>query len=178
MGGMVAQRLVLARPERVDALVLMDTSPGPPPGVDPALVEVAAQIARGEGMAALKAVVDELDPIATPAYQRLLRERPGYREFCDRKWAAQSAPMWAALATEMVHQPDQLDALGALVCPTLVLVGEEDAAFLAVSEVMADRIPGAHLVVVPDAGHSPQFENPSAWFRAVDDFAVVDPRVA
>jgi len=178
MGGMVARRLVLARPERVDALVLMDTSPGPPPGVDPALVEVAVQIERSEGMAALKAVVDELDPIATPAFERLLRERPGYREFCDRKWAAQSGQMWAALATEMVHQPDQLDALGGLRCPTLVLVGEEDAAFLAVSEVMADRIPGAQLVVVPDAGHSPQFENPPAWFRAVDDFARVDPRVA
>jgi 2-succinyl-6-hydroxy-2,4-cyclohexadiene-1-carboxylate synthase len=30
MGGMVARRLVLAHPERVGALVLLDTSPGPP----------------------------------------------------------------------------------------------------------------------------------------------------
>jgi len=178
MGGMVARRLVLARPERVDALVLMDTSPGPPPGVAPDLVTLGVQIARTEGMDVLKAVLDEVDPIATPAFERLLRERPGYREFCDRKWAAQSAAMWAALASELVHQPDQLDALGAVTCPTLVLVGEEDHAFLAVSRVMAGRIPGAQLVVVPDAGHSPQFENPPAWFRAVDDFARVDPRAA
>ena len=32
MGGMVVRRVVLAQPERVDALVLMDTSPGPVPG--------------------------------------------------------------------------------------------------------------------------------------------------
>jgi pimeloyl-ACP methyl ester carboxylesterase len=35
---------------------------------------------------------------------------------------------------------------------------------------MAAAIPGAQLVVVPDAGHSPQFENPPAWFEAVDGF--------
>jgi len=59
-----------------------------------------------------------------------------------------------------------------------VLVGAEDHAFLDVSHAMADVIPGAQLVVVPDAGHSPQFENPPAWFAAVDDFARVHPRAA
>ncbi len=28
---------------------------------------------------------------------------------------------------------------------------------------MAETIPGAELAVIPDAGHSPQFENPAAW---------------
>ena len=178
MGGMVARRLVLAHPERVGALVLMDTSSGPPPGVDPAIVAVGVQVARTEGMDALKAAFDELDPLATPAYERLLTERPGYREFCDRKWAAQAAEMWTALATEMVHQPDQLDALRGVTCPTLVLVGEEDHGFLAGSRDMARVVPEAQLVVVPDAGHSPQFENPPVWFAAVDDFARVHRRAA
>jgi pimeloyl-ACP methyl ester carboxylesterase len=35
---------------------------------------------------------------------------------------------------------------------------------------MADAIAGASLVVVPDAGHSPQFENPDAWFDALNGF--------
>ena len=43
---------------------------------------------------------------------------------------------------------------------------------------MAGRIPGADLVVVPDAGHSPQFENPPAWFAAVDGFARANPLAA
>ena len=178
MGGMLARRLILAHPERIEALVLMDTSPGPPPGVDPALVAAAVEIARTEGMDALKVVFDELDPISTPAFERLVQERPGYREFCDRKWAAQSPEMWTALSTDIVHQPDQLDTLSAVRSPTLVLVGEEDHAFLDVSHTMADVIPAAQLVVVPEAGHSPQFENPPAWFAAVDDFARVHLRAA
>jgi pimeloyl-ACP methyl ester carboxylesterase len=35
---------------------------------------------------------------------------------------------------------------------------------------MADAIPGARLVVVPDAGHSPQFEAPEAWWDVVAGF--------
>ena len=39
MGGMVARRVVLGAPERIDALVLMDTSAGPVPCLDPDLVD-------------------------------------------------------------------------------------------------------------------------------------------
>jgi pimeloyl-ACP methyl ester carboxylesterase len=55
-------------------------------------------------------------------------------------------------------------------CPTLVIVGEQDAPFVDVSRDMAATLPGAELVVVRDAGHSPQFENPIWWFEAVDGF--------
>ena len=54
--------------------------------------------------------------------------------------------------------------------PTLVVVGEQDTPFLAVSQAMADAIPGAELVVLPDAGHSPQFEAPEEWWDAVSGF--------
>ena len=61
--------------------------------------------------------------------------------------------------------------------PTLVVVGEQDTPFLAPSRAMADAIPGAELVVLPDAGHSPQFEAPEAWWDAVSGFldAVLSP---
>jgi pimeloyl-ACP methyl ester carboxylesterase len=170
MGGMVARRLTLAHPDRVEALVLMDTSPGPPPGIEPETVDLGIQIARQDGMAVLRKVQDELDPLGTPAHRRLLAERPRYPEFCLRKWEALSREMWIALVSEVVRQPDQLDAMRAIACPTLVVVGEQDDTFLAPSREMADAIPGARLTVVPDAGHSPQFENPSVWFDAVDGF--------
>jgi pimeloyl-ACP methyl ester carboxylesterase len=35
---------------------------------------------------------------------------------------------------------------------------------------MAATIPGASLTVIPDAGHSPQFENPQAWWAALTGF--------
>jgi len=170
MGGMVARRLVLADGARVEALVLMNTSPGPVPGIDPELVELGAQVALEEGMARLKELQDELDPLETPAYRRLLAERPGYVEFQARKWESLSPVMWATLAREIANQPEQLPLLATLALPTLVVVGEEDEAFLARSEAMAATIPDARLVVIPNAGHSPQFETPSAWLAAVDGF--------
>lgn len=170
MGGMVARRVVLAHPQRVEALVLMDTSPGPVPGIDGELLEMGAVIALTEGMGELKRIMDAFQPLGTPAYERLLAERPGYREFNDRKWATLSAVMWATLGREIRDQPDQLTALAAVGCPTLVVVGEQDEPFLGVSRDMAETIKRADLAVIPDAGHSPQFENPSAWLGALERF--------
>ena len=55
-------------------------------------------------------------------------------------------------------------------CPTLVLVGAEDEPFRRVSEQMAATIAGAELAVIPDAGHSPQFENGAAWLTTLREF--------
>src|SRR4051812_28671006 len=138
MGGMVTRRLVLAHPDRVRALVLMDTSPGPPLGIDPKLVAFGVAIVETEGMDALRAAQDELDVLGSPAYQRVLRERPGFREYADRKWASLSPEMWTALASEITRQPDQLGALASSVdVPTLVVVGEQDAEFLPASRATA-----------------------------------------
>jgi 2-succinyl-6-hydroxy-2,4-cyclohexadiene-1-carboxylate synthase len=170
MGGMVARRLLLVHPERVEALVLMDTSPGPVPGIDRDLVDLGASIAIEQGKDTLKPLLDEAAALETQSYQRLLLDRPGYQEFVDYKWAALSSVMWGAIARDIVHQPDQLTRLADVACPTLVIVGEQDEPFLEVSKVMAATIPDARLVVVPDAGHSPQFENPAVWFDALDAF--------
>jgi 3-oxoadipate enol-lactonase len=170
MGGMVARRFVLAHPARVDALVLMDTSPGPVPGIDPQLADLAAQIALDDGKDVLRPMLDAAGTLETPAYLRLLEERPGYREFEDYKWAALSGVMWAAMAREIVRQPNQLALLAEVRCPTFVIVGAEDESFVEPSRQMAAVIPDAELVVVPDAGHSPQFENPRLWFDALEGF--------
>ncbi len=163
MGGMVARRVVLAHPERVEALVLMDTSPGPVPGISVELVEYGARLALEKGMDALKRAQDELDPLGSPAYRRLLVEQPGYKEFQDRKWAALSPYMWAALAMELATQPDQVDALRHVDTPTLVMVGEQDESFVGPSREAAAALPDAQLVVIAGAGHSPQFEAPADW---------------
>ena len=65
---------------------------------------------------------------------------------------------------------DRLAQLATLTVPTLVVVGEQDTPFLEASQAMAEAIPGAELVVLPDAGHSPQFEAPEAWWDVVSGF--------
>jgi pimeloyl-ACP methyl ester carboxylesterase len=170
LGGMVTRRVVLADPRRVDAIVFMDTSAGQPPGIDPDLVRVAAEVALRDGMPILRKLLDELDPLGSVAHERVVAERPGFAEYGDRKWAALSPYMWASLAIEMFEQPDQLARLAAVDVPALVIVGEQDETFLEPSAAIAGVVPGAHLVVVPDAGHSPQFENPGAWSAALHRF--------
>jgi pimeloyl-ACP methyl ester carboxylesterase len=172
---MVARRVVLRHPARVDAFILMDTAPGPIPGFDADLMEAAAGVALTQGKDALKELLDLASPLDTPAYERTLRERPGYQEFQDRKWDALSEIMWGALVVAIARQADDLPEFRAITCPTLVVVGEEDEPFLEPSRAMAAAIAGAQLVVVPDAGHSPQFENPDAWFAAVHAFLAALP---
>ena len=60
--------------------------------------------------------------------------------------------------------------------PTLVMVGEQDSPLVGPSHRMAEAIPAGRLAVVPDAGHSPQFENPDAWWDALSTFLRGVPR--
>ena len=170
MGGMTARRVVLGAPERIDALVLMDTSSGPVRGIDPALIDGAAEYGLAEGKAALKELLDSAPVLGTPAYEQLLEGRAGYREFQDAKWEDLSLAMWCAMARDMAYQPQQLALLAAVDCPTLVMVGDQDKPFIRDSRAMADTMPDARLALIPDAGHSPQFENPEAWLATLTDF--------
>ncbi len=175
MGGMVVQTAALRAPERFDGLVLMDTSHRAL-RADAAVVELAAGIARLEGMAALLAAqeaVGSADPLGNEIHDRLVATRPGYREFCDRKLLASSPAMYAAMVraiTDRAGGPDRLGELASLAVPTLVVVGEADKPFRAPSQRLADTIPAAELAVIPDAAHAPQHENPELWWKALSAF--------
>lgn len=173
MGGMVAQMLALKHRHRLDGLVLMDTSHGPVPQVDPEIRELGKQVAREQGLAVvaeLTKTIEGADPLGNPAHERMLRERPGYQEFCDNKFLTLSVPMWVTILDAIFVLEDRIDALRELDVPTLVMVGELDTEFRATSAAMAEAMPNATLEVIPDAGHSPQFENPDAWWKAMAGF--------
>ena len=184
MGGMIAQLVALARPESIERLVLMDTGTGGfdgTAGADAAAAEAAAaenaelmrlgiELCRAEGLAAVAAVLDMGErPLETPAHAAM-SARPGWKEWEAQKFVTSSPDMWCAMVDEFLTTEDRMASLGDLPMPVLVLVGEQDRPFRAVSARMAEVIPDARLVVVADAGHSPQFENPQAWYAAVSEF--------
>jgi 3-oxoadipate enol-lactonase len=175
MGGMVARTIALTRAERVDALVMMDTTAGPIPGFDPALIDIAADVAIEQGKAALKELLDLAKTLETPAHVRVCDERPGYIEFNERKWEDVSPVMWGTLARAMARQSDDNDAMSSVACPVLVIVGEQDKPFVHASHRMIKAMPHAMLVIVPGAGHSPQFENAGAWLAAMLEFLASVP---
>jgi 3-oxoadipate enol-lactonase len=173
MGGYVAQRVAFGDPGRLLGLILMDTGHGPIEGIDADQADLAAKFALEAGMDALAdAMASRPAPLDTPAHQRLLEERAGYAEFQDRKFRATSPWLYAAVVSELLTGPDTLDRLAALAPtpPTLVIVGEQDTPFLAPAQRMIDVVPGSTLAVIPEAGHSPQFENPTAWWAALSSF--------
>ena len=70
--------------------------------------------------------------------------------------------------TEPNFTPEELATITA---PTLILDGENETVInLDNPHKMAESIPDAQLVILPDAGHSAVTENPAAWNEAVLDF--------
>jgi pimeloyl-ACP methyl ester carboxylesterase len=60
-----------------------------------------------------------------------------------------------------------INSLPDIAVPSLVVVGADDAPFLAAANYMAAKIPGAQKVVIPNAGHAANIDQPDAFNRAV-----------
>ncbi len=182
MGGMVAQVAALAAPERLEALVLMDTSAGPV-DVDRELADLSVNVVRSGGMALLGEVVASLpegSPLDTTAARRVRQSRTSplggedpeasWAAFGDAKLLAASPAMYAAMVPAMLDQADRCGDLAGLAVATLVMVGEHDTLFLDDCRRLAGAIPGARLEVIAEAGHNPQHEAPQAWEAVLLDF--------
>ena len=63
-----------------------------------------------------------------------------------------------------------IESLPGIRVPVLIVVGGDDAPFLAASDYMAAKIPGARKVVIPAAGHAVNIDQPQAFIDAVLPF--------
>jgi pimeloyl-ACP methyl ester carboxylesterase len=172
MGGMVALRVALAQPARVASLVLMDTTAGPIDSRAAPFMELAAKIARENGMEALwqaARAIGEANPDLPDAVRRhVARVGPeAYWERSRAKLTAMDPVAFATLGPRLGDHESLAPRLGEIRCPTLVMVGDQDVPFLAAADELAAGILGARRVVIPDAAHQPQLENPDAWLAAI-----------
>jgi len=83
-----------------------------------------------------------------------------------------SASGLAGAARGMLAQENDgvIQSLETIAVPTLVLVGANDTNFLAATDYMAAKIPGARKAVIPDAGHAANLHQPEAFNRAMEGF--------
>ena len=162
MGGYIAFEIIRQAADRVTRLALLDTgaradAPERRQG-RLRLIALAEQDGAARAQQELlpllvhaqrltdKALIDTIVQMATDT---------GVEAFTRQQWA-------------IMARPDYRPLLAQISCPTLVLVGAEDALTpLALAQEIADGIAGARLVIVADCGHLSTLERPQAVNRAL-----------
>lgn len=172
MGGMVALRFTLAHPERVASLVLMDTSAAPVHASAKRFFELGGRVIEQGGMAALYQVARKaaaVDPNRAASARRAEEAMGSERWWAriERKLLAMDPAAYHTLGVLLAEHESAVGRLGEITCPTLVVVGEDDAAFVAHSQDLADGIADASHAVIEGAAHSPQLENQPVWLDAI-----------
>jgi 3-oxoadipate enol-lactonase len=165
MGGYVAFQCMRLFPERVSALVLANTRPEPDSEkMREARNEMALSVAR-EGVEAL---VDlQMERLLAPDS---LNDDDLVKNV--RAMILESSPDGAVAALgAMRERPDSTPLLGEIGVPTLVVGGEEDGiSSPEVMGAMAAKIPEAHHVTIPRAGHLSNLEDPEGFNAALNKF--------
>jgi pimeloyl-ACP methyl ester carboxylesterase len=153
LGGYLSLLFCARHPERVAALLLVDTGPG--------FRDDAAREAWNSWVGGL---ADDLEARGLDA----LRSGPESEAAEHAGGAGALAVAARAILTQ--RDGETFASLGAIAVPTLIVVGAEDDRFLAAAEAMARRIPGARKVVLENAGHAANMDEPAAFDRAVGEF--------
>lgn len=153
LGGYMSMAFYRMHPERCTALLIIDTGPG--------FKKDAAR--EGWNCNAIRQA-EEFERRGLDVLTELSPERA--------RVSHSNAKGLALAARGMLTQRDSriMDSLPGIKVPSLVVVGEDDGPFLAASEYMAKKIPGARKVVVPRAGHAVNIDNPEGFERAVRPF--------
>ena len=155
LGGYVSLAFYLAHPEMVRALVICDSGPG-----------YRNDQARSDWNRRAFERASELETRGLESLHGRSREQ---REAATRHRSAQRL---AHAARGMLAQSGShvIDGLPTIRVPTLIIVGDQDQPFLAPSEYMAKKIPGAKLAVIPGAGHSSNLDQPETFNRVLLEF--------
>jgi pimeloyl-ACP methyl ester carboxylesterase len=153
LGGYMSLAFNRVHPDRVRALLIVDTGPG-----------FKKDDARASWNQRAQATGDRFQRDGLAVLTSASRERATVRH--------RDASGLALAARGMLTQRDArvIESLPGIKVPALVVVGADDTPYLAASDYMAAKIPGARKVVIPDAGHAVNIDQPQAFIDAVLPF--------
>jgi 3-oxoadipate enol-lactonase len=165
MGGLIGMTAALTRPSRIKSLVLCDTTACYGPGVRPMWGD-RIRVAESEGMTA--ALVDRTMAIwFTEAF------RARHPAAVERITAMlrKGDPRGYAAAIRAIGFVDLSERIGAIHCPVLVVVGEQDPGTPpAMARVIHEGIAGSELLILPGAMHCAVVEDSDRFLHALLDF--------
>ena len=159
LGGYMSLAFYRAHRARVGALLIIDTGPG-----------FRKDDAREAWNKRALDTADRFEREGLAVLQSGSRERSTVSH--------RNASGLALAARGMLTQRDAgvIEILPEIKVPSLIVVGADDAPFLAASDYMAAKIPGARKVVIPAAGHAVNIDQPQAFIDAVLPFLDGLPR--
>lgn len=161
-GGFTTMRVAIAHPDRVNAIVLLDT--------DAEHYDEATQAAYRGGKDALLAGGWNDEYAASMAG---ILFAPGYDSTAWQKRWQQNPPAQIAESFEaMLTRDDIKPKLAAVTVPVLILHGELDGSIpLTDAQYLDTALSGSvGLTIVPGAGHTSNLENPEAVNTALREF--------
>jgi pimeloyl-ACP methyl ester carboxylesterase len=176
MGSFISQELALKYPNRVNNLILSASSCGgneavpPGPQVLQALDMMTSNISSPPTQEDIDRITSTLFPpewfSANPNYQNYipLPQESVSPEIIQRQ--NEAIVSWITIGT--------CNALSNITQPTLVIVGTDDIWTPAANSLMiAERIPGAWLVQIKDAGHGLMYQYPDKFSNVISTFLQV-----
>jgi 3-oxoadipate enol-lactonase len=163
LGGMTAQQIAIAYPERVDRLVLACTTPGGP-GAYPMPAQTVRLFTEAASLPVEVAVRKFVENAVSA-------RGPVVDELVERRLAAPLDPEgWRAQAAAGMGW-DSDGHLGQIRAPTLVLHGTADNVVdYRNAGLLAERIPGARVELLPGAGHMLFWERADEFVRLIREF--------
>ncbi len=164
MGGMIAQHVALAAPERIDRLVLVSTTSSYPP---------EARAMWGDRIAAVRA--QGMEPLVAPTLERWFT--PPWRQAHPEVMARighliRATPTAGYIGSgQAIATLDTTSRLPELRCPTLVIAGASDAGTPpAMGRKIAEQVPGARFELIDSASHLCNVEQADIFNRLLLDF--------
>ncbi len=166
MGGYASFAFYRKYSEMVSGLILADTKPTADTEEGKRGRYEMAELARSKGVSAL------VEPMTPRLIGEItLRNNPGVIARVKAMIESGQPEGIAQSLIAMAGRRDSTDLLQQIDCPTLIIVGKEDKLTPpSEAEKMNQAITGSSLMIIADAGHLPNIEQPESFNPVVSDF--------